>query len=252
MNRICWLDPTQPAQPFPPLAAALREPDGLLAAGGDLSVTRLLNAYRHGIFPWYEEGQPILWWSPDPRAILYPQDLHITRSLRKTLRNRPYSVRFDSCFTAVMRACAAPRNDQHGTWITPDMLNAYAALHEAGHAHSVEVFDVDGRLAGGLYGVAIGQVFFGESMFSRMRDGSKIALVWLACHLAHWGYRVIDCQQATGHMMSMGAQCVPRERFAAMLDRYCAQPGHSAPWAVDPELDVPAWRPGEMSITSRS
>lgn len=249
MTRVYWLDPTQPEQPFPPLATATREPDGLLAAGGDLSVSRLLNAYRHGIFPWYEAGQPILWWSPDPRAILYPRDVRITRSLRKTLRNRPYTVRFDSRFEEVIETCAAPRPEQDGTWITREMMQAYSELHRTGHAHSVEVFDEVGRLAGGLYGVAIGRVFFGESMFSHMRDGSKIALVWLACHLAHWGYHVIDCQQATPHMIGMGAHCIPRERFAAMLDRSCPLPGHPGPWSVDPALEVPAWHPAENTVT---
>lgn len=243
MNRIHWLDPLDPDQPFPPVSRALRDPDGLLAAGGDLSTPRLLRAYRAGIFPWYEAGQPILWWSPDPRTILYPEDLNISRSLRKALRNRPYAVTFDTRFREVMQACAAPRPDQHGTWITPEMIEAYCALHGAGHAHSVEVSDDTGRLVGGLYGVAIGRVFFGESMFSRVRDGSKIALAWLACHLQHWGYRLIDCQQATPHMLRMGAQGIPRETFSALLDEYCPRPGQAAPWRTAPALDVANWQP---------
>lgn len=250
MNRIYWLDPSTPDEPFPPLSLATREPDGLLAAGGDLSVTRLLNAYRHGIFPWYEQGQPILWWSPEPRAILYPHAVRITRSLRKALRNRPYTASFDTEFHNVVRACAAPRADQDGTWITGEMMQAYLRLHEAGHAHSVEIFDETGRLAGGLYGVAIGKVFFGESMFSRMRDGSKLALVWLACHLQHWGYGVIDCQQATPHMISMGAECIPRADFTRLLDRYCELPGTPSPWQVDAALDVAEWQPDANQVTS--
>lgn len=243
MNRIHWLDPQAPEQPFPPVSCALRDPDGLLAAGGDLSTPRLLRAYRAGIFPWYEAGQPILWWSPDPRTILYPEDLNISRSLRKALRNRPYAVTFDTRFREVMQACAAPRPDQHGTWITPEMIEAYCALHVAGHAHSVEVADETGRLVGGLYGVAIGHVFFGESMFSRVRDGSKIALVWLACHLQHWGYALIDCQQATPHMLRMGAQGIPRETFSALLNEHCPRPGRAAPWQTAPALDVANWQP---------
>ena len=244
IRHIHWLDPFDPEQPFPPVDEALRDPDGLLAAGGDLSIPRLLNAYRNGIFPWYEDGQPILWWSPDPRAVLYPTDIRISRSLRKALRNRPYRVRFDTLFHEVMMACAAPRPDQDGTWITTEMMAAYEALHRAGHAHSVEIVAPDGTLVGGLYGVAIGAAFFGESMFSRVRDGSKLALVWLARHLHQWGYGVIDCQQATPHMISMGARCIPRADFIALLEDQCTLPGKPAPWIVDESLDVADWQPG--------
>jgi len=247
MNRIHWLDPRRPEEPFPPVEQALREPDGLLAAGGDLSIPRLLNAYRAGIFPWYEHGQPILWWSPDPRAILRPEDLRISRSLCKALRNRPYTVSFDTRFREVMYACAAPRADQHGTWITPEMIDAYDQLHQAGHAHAVEVTNVAGELVGGLYGVSIGRVFFGESMFSRVRDGSKIALVWLAAHLHYWGYPLLDCQQATPHMLRMGAHGISRRDFSRMLAEYCTRPGHPAPWRVEPGLDVPNWQPAGVS-----
>ena len=248
MKPIYWLDPFDPENRFPPVEEALDEPNGLLAAGGGLGIGRLLNAYRHGIFPWYEEGQPILWWSPEPRAVLFPHELIIRRSLRKRLRNNPYRVTFDTAFREVMTACAAPRAGQAGTWITPELVDAYCEMFAAGHTHSVELWDAQGSLVGGLYGVAIGRVFFGESMFSRVSDASKIGLVWLTRHLAAWGYRVIDCQQDTAHMLGMGARTIPRRTFSDLLNDWCPQNGHPAPWHVDPTLDVIEWRP-ETSIT---
>ncbi len=236
MKQIHWLDPMQPQADFPPVGEALANPEGLLAAGGDLSVPRLLRAYRAGIFPWYEPGQPILWWSPDPRAVLFTDRLRITRSLRKTLRNKPYTVSFDRAFREVMLACAEPRYEEGGTWITPEMIEAYCRLHDQGHAHSVEVWNTQGGLIGGLYGVAVGKMFFGESMFTRERDGSKIALAHLVRHLAHWGYPLVDCQQVSAHIMSLGAQTLPRAEFIALLDEYCPQTGKTPPWSVLPEL----------------
>ena len=226
------LDP-RPDVPFPPVELAETEPDGLLAVGGDLSPTRLLNAYRHGIFPWYSEGQPLLWWSPDPRLVLYPERIHISRSLGKTLRNKPFTCSFDRDFEGVIRACAAPRRDQEGTWITGAMDAAYCELHRLGHAHSVEVWQ-EGQLAGGLYGIAIGRVFFGESMFSRRRDASKVALVHLARQLAAWDYRLIDCQVYTAHLASLGAEEIERALFCRELARWCNLPAPKADWTASP------------------
>lgn len=223
---IPWLEA---ADPFPPVTEALKRPNGLLAAGGDLGLERLLDAYRHGIFPWYGEGEPILWWSPDPRMVLVPAELKVSRSLDKTLRNRDYEVRFDHAFRAVMQACAEPREGQAGTWITAEMIEAYCRLHEAGWAHSVETW-IEGELAGGLYGVGIGRMFYGESMFTRVRDGSKIALVHLVQHLERTHYRLIDCQMATSHLASLGAREIPRGEFVRRvteLVHYDVPPG---PW----------------------
>jgi leucyl/phenylalanyl-tRNA--protein transferase len=217
------LDPDNPEAPFPSPHQAETDPDGLLAVGGDLTPQRLINAYRHGIFPWYSEDQPILWWSPNPRTVLFPEKLKISRSLRKSLRNRPYRVTFDQAFGDVIEACRAPRKDDGGTWITDAMKTAYLRLHQLGYGHSVEVWH-DSELLGGLYGVAIGQVFFGESMFSRESDASKIALVHLADHLMERGYRLIDCQVHSDHLISLGAEEIPRSQFCDCLDRYCRIP----------------------------
>jgi leucyl/phenylalanyl-tRNA--protein transferase len=210
---IPWLEP---GAPFPPVERALREPDGLLAAGLELTPDRILDAYRQGIFPWFSDGQPVLWWSPDPRMVLVPSEIRITRSMHKVLRNRPYEVRCDSAFEAVMRACAAPRDGQAGTWISDEMIEAYSALHERGYAHSVETW-IDGRLAGGLYGMAIGRMFYGESMFSTERDASKIALVHLARYLETRAFGLIDCQMNTGHLGSMGGREIPRREFCRVM-----------------------------------
>ena len=207
------LDGTDPDTPFPPASMAETDPDGLLAIGGDLSESRLLNAYRAGIFPWFSGQQPLLWWSPDPRTLLFPDRLHVSRSLRKTLRRENFHVTFDTAFEQVIRHCAMiPRTGQNGTWITDEMLQAYCALHRQGQAHSVEVWH-DGELAGGLYGVAIGAAFYGESMFSRRRDASKIALVKLVDKLAAAGFLFIDCQVVTDHLLSLGAETVDRTAF---------------------------------------
>ncbi|GAA0685574.1 leucyl/phenylalanyl-tRNA--protein transferase [Marinobacterium maritimum] len=203
---------------FPPLEQALVEPDGLLAAGGDLSEARLLSAYRNGIFPWYNPGEPILWWSPDPRCVLFPQDLYLSRSMRKRLRKTDYAVTFDCAFAKVVAACAAPRRGQEGTWISEDIFKAYLNLHRRGYAHSVEVW-IDQKLVGGLYGLGIGKVFFGESMFSSQRDCSKIAFAWLTTQLQYWGYELIDCQVYNDHLASLGATEIPRVIFARELAR---------------------------------
>jgi leucyl/phenylalanyl-tRNA---protein transferase len=221
---IPWLEKNTP---FPPLRSALRHPNGLLAAGGDLSPERLIEGYSRGIFPWFSEGDPILWWSPDPRMVLFPSELKISRSLGKTLRNRRYEVRFDCAFEAIMASCAAPRKGEPGTWIGEEMMEAYLGLHRLGHAHSVETW-IDGELAGGLYGVALGRVFFGESMFSRVRDASKIALAGLVAHLKSAGFGLIDCQMHTRHLETLGAREIPRARFSRLLEdlvHYSRSPG---------------------------
>ena len=217
-------------EPFPPVTKALRSPNGLLCAGGDLEPGRLVDAYRHGIFPWFSEGDPILWWSPDPRMVLYPAELRISRSLKKTLARGTYETRVDTAFRAVIEACSAPRDGHAGTWIVPEMIEAYTRLHELGHAHSVESWQ-DGELMGGLYGVALGKVFFGESMFARAPDASKVALAGLVERLRGGGYRVIDCQQATAHLASLGAREIPRRAFAQLLQESIQYPPRGERWS---------------------
>jgi len=224
---IPWLERNTP---FPPVESALKHPNGLLAAGGDLSPERLLDGYRRGIFPWFSEGDPILWWSPDPRMVLFPDELKVSRSLAKTLRNRAYEVRFDSAFDGVMAGCAAPREGEAGTWITPEMREAYGRLHALGHAHSVETW-IDGELAGGLYGVALGRVFFGESMFARLRDASKIALAALVAHLKSGNFGLIDCQMRTRHLETLGAREIPRRRFSRLLEELVHYSRAPAAWS---------------------
>ncbi len=223
---LTWL--SRDTLTFPPLDKALRDPNGLLAAGGDLSAERLVQAYRHGCFPWYQDGQPILWWSPDPRTVLFPDDLHVSRSLRKLMRQGRYQVSFDQDFAAVIRACAAPRDYADGTWITDSMQAAYLTLHKQGFAHSVEVRQ-DGELVGGLYGLAMGRLFFGESMFSRADNASKVGFVSLVEHLQQAGFVLIDCQMPTDHLHSLGARVIPRAIFADYLQRYLDEP-NSASW----------------------
>lgn len=213
---------------FPPLERALREPNGLLAVGGDLSAERLIQAYRHGCFPWYQAGQPILWWSPNPRTVLLPQELHVSRSLRKTLRQERFQVSLDRNFSAVIQACAGPRDYADGTWITPEMQAAYRELHRRGIAHSVEVWQND-NLVGGLYGLAIGQLFFGESMFSHVDNASKVGFATLVRRLKQWGFVLIDCQMPTQHLQSLGARSISRSEFADYLKRYLDQPS-TADW----------------------
>jgi leucyl/phenylalanyl-tRNA--protein transferase len=213
---IPWLRPGDPPTAFPPVESALADPDGLLCAGGDLSPARLLEAYRRGIFPWFSEGQPILWWSPDPRTVLYPAEFKVSRSLGKTLRNRGFTLTADRGFAEVMARCADPALRPEGTWISPQMRAAYQRLHELGHAHSIEVWDGP-RLAGGLYGVALGRAFFGESMFSHERDASKVALCGLVQLMLARGGQLIDCQVASAHLASLGARSVPRRQFVREL-----------------------------------
>ena len=223
------LDPAYPQQHFPALTQALDEPNGLLALGGCLSSQRLLNAYRHGVFPWFNPGEPILWWSPDPRLVLFPEQLLISRSLHKTLRKNPFEIRFDSAFEQVITACAAPRTYSSGTWITDEMQQAYLDLHRSGVAHSCEAWH-ENELVGGLYGLTIGKVFFGESMFHRKTDASKVAFVHLVRHLQSWGYELIDCQVSSEHLLSLGAEEIPRNRFAELLDQLCEQTVSGSAW----------------------
>jgi leucyl/phenylalanyl-tRNA--protein transferase len=207
----------QDDDPFPPLSFALKEPNGLLAVGGDLSASRLLGAYQRGIFPWFSAGDPVLWWSPDPRMVLFPQELHISRSLHKRFKRHEYQISFNADFVQVINACAAiPRDGQNGTWIVPEMMQAYCDLHGLGHAHSVEVW-LDRTLVGGVYGVALGRVFFAESMFHSSPDASKIALVCLVKRLQELGFGMIDCQMYTVHLASMGAREIARDEFCARL-----------------------------------
>ena len=210
MTQPRWLDPA--SLDFPPASLALPNPNGLLAVGGDLDPDRLIAAYRRGIFPWYEEGQPLLWWSPDPRTTVRPGSVHLSRSMRKFLRKTDFTVSFDRCFPAVIQACAAPRDYTDDTWITPAMQQSYTELHRRGQAHSVEVWQ-GGELVGGLYGVGLGQVFFGESMFSRRSNASKTAFLALAWRLQQQGCQLIDCQMPTDHLASLGAEPMPRAEF---------------------------------------
>ncbi len=225
---IPWL---QKNSPFPPVESALQSPNGLLAAGADLSPQRLLDAYSRGIFPWYSEGQQIMWWSPNPRMVLVPQDFVPSRSLAKTLRNKKYEVRFDTAFREVMLACSEPRDGQGGTWISPDMINAYCALHELGYAHSVETWIGD-QLAGGLYGVAIGKMFYGESMFARATDASKIALAHLTQQLVAQDVGLVDCQMSTAHLASLGAREIQRSEFINKINTLCNIPHAPKKWSA--------------------
>jgi leucyl/phenylalanyl-tRNA--protein transferase len=229
---IRWLHPDEP---FPSVTAALADPNGLLAVGGELSSARLIDAYRHGIFPWFNSGQPILWWSPEPRMVLFPSELKVSRSLVKVLRNRDYQIRADTGFRAVMQACAEPRPEQDGTWISDEMIAAYCELHDQGFAHSVETW-IDGELAGGLYGVALGRIFFGESMFTRAADASKIALVHLARQLERWQFGMIDCQMHTPHLASLGARAIPRADFMRKLQELVNYAGVTGRWELDDDL----------------
>ena len=226
---IPWLEG---APAFPPVSAALAEPNGLLAAGGALTPEWLIEAYRHGIFPWFNPGEPILWWSPHPRLVLIPDAIRISHSLRKTLRRGHFEVRFDTAFAEVIDACAAPREPGLGTWITAEMRCAYCRMHELGVAHSVESWR-DGKLVGGLYGMALGGVFFGESMFSRESDASKVALAHLARFLRTRGYVMIDCQMTTAHLQSMGAREMPRSDFCAALAIHTPGGGLPGKWPAD-------------------
>lgn len=234
-NRIAWLTPADPPSSFPPVEAALTEPDGLLAAGGDLSVDRLVEAYTRGIFPWFDSGQPILWWSPDPRCVLRPSAYHLSRRFRRTLRQSTATVTFNRDFPSVVDACAAPRPGQPGTWITSEMHAAYRDLHASSWAHSVEVWDGE-RLSGGLYGVVIGRMMFAESMFSASSGGSKIALAALCKVLERHDFPLIDCQVVSGHLLRIGAELMPRRHFVEELGRLAAG-----------RMPFDAWPPAPMA-----
>jgi leucyl/phenylalanyl-tRNA--protein transferase len=225
----------EPSDPFPPVEFALREPNGLLAAGGDLSPARLIDAYTRGIFPWFGEDDPLLWWCPDPRMVLYVGELRVARSLRRVLRSGRFHVTFDRAFAQVMAGCAEPRRGQEGTWITPGMTEAYHRLAALGYAHSAETW-LDGRLVGGLYGVAVGRMFFGESMFTRVTDASKAAFVMLARQLERWNMPLIDCQMPTQHLASFGAREIRRADFVREVRRLVRQPSIPAPWQLDAGL----------------
>jgi leucyl/phenylalanyl-tRNA--protein transferase len=227
-----WIAPDDASNRFPDVSLALEEPDGLLAIGGSLSPERLSSAYRQGIFPWYNEDQPILWWSPNPRAVLFPQKLHISRSLRKTLRKNTFSLSMDRAFEAVIQACSEPRSKQAGTWISPEMKAAYCKMHSLGLAHSVECWQGE-HLVGGLYGLAFGKVFFGESMFSRVADASKVAFAHFVKQLQQWEFQLIDCQVQSDHIASLGSECIPRSRFIQLLEDLCDLPNQPFPWEFD-------------------
>jgi len=229
---LTWLASTDT---FPPVQRALRDPAGLLAAGADLSADRLIMAYSQGIFPWYSPGEPILWWSPDPRMVLFPQELIVQRSLAKVLRKRQYEIRVDTVFAEVIAGCSKPRAGQGGTWISAEMIAAYMRLHQMGVAHSIETW-IDGRLAGGLYGIALGRAFYGESMFTLVPDASKIAFVHLVRQLQCWGFGVIDCQMNTAHLARFGAREIPRTEFIAQLNNLINLPAVLTPWRFDHDL----------------
>jgi leucyl/phenylalanyl-tRNA--protein transferase len=219
-GRVAWIAETDPPDGFPPVAQALREPDGLLAVGGDLGTPRLLAAYRRGIFPWYEDGQPLLWWSPDPRCVFRAGDLHVSRRLRQAIRRSTFEVRINTAFADVIRACAGPRRYQRGTWITRDIRDAFERLHAEGWAHSIEIWSGD-RLVGGLYGLAIGRAFFGESMFSDQTNASKFALLYMDRLLRDGTLGLLDCQVRSSHLLTMGAGTLSRSHFVALLDDLC-------------------------------
>lgn len=217
---------------FPPVESALRDPNGLLAAGGDLRPARLLQAYAQGIFPWFSPGEPILWWSPDPRMVFSTDAMHVPKRLARWLRRCDWRISADRDFTGVMRACAAPRDGQSGTWITRSMLQAYTRLHELGHAHSVEVYAGD-DCVGGIYGVAIGRMFYGESMFSRADNGSKVALLALAHCLRDWQWPLIDAQVTSAHLRTLGAIELPRSAFRRRIAGLVEQPGRIGSWRAE-------------------
>lgn len=232
------LDPSDDTQLFPPVENALTDPNGLLAVGGSLSVERLKNAYHAGIFPWYGEGDPVLWWSPDPRLVLWPERLHVSKSLRKVLRKNIFSFSFDKAFEAVIAGCAEPRRNARGTWLTREMRMAYIELHRGGYAHSFEAW-CHGVLVGGLYGVALGRMFYGESMFHRSTDASKAAFVYAVKCLSFWGYRLIDCQVYTDHLVSLGAESIPRAEFVRMVSLYSREAADPKAWLQVPILNWP-------------
>lgn len=232
---IPWLEDT--GDSFPPVASALVEPNGLLAVGGDLTVPRLLDAYSQGIFPWFEAGQPVLWWSPDPRMVLVPGEMRISRSLARLIRRKHFTLTMDEAFPDVVRQCAATRRKSTGTWITPEMQAAYVNLHDAGYGHSIEVWS-DNKLVGGLYGVALGKVFFGESMFSAISNASKLALAYLTHQLKLWDFKLLDCQVSSAHLLSLGAVEISRSAFQGQLSQYLKIAGSAGKWRLESGLDM--------------
>ncbi len=239
MRRLRWLNENLPDEPFPAVDEAMEEPNGLLAVGGDLTPERLTAAYRQGIFPWYGEGQPILWWSPDPRGIFLPGDFHVSRSFRRRLNQTRLRVTLDEAFEAVIAGCASPRPDQDGTWITREMIAAYIELHYLNRAHSVEVW-LEDELVGGVYGVALHGAFFGESMFSRRPEASKIGLAYLTAQLWRWGFQLFDCQMSNPHLERLGIREVPRREYLQRLGSAMLQPHQPAPWRFDSDLNPAA------------
>jgi len=231
--QIKWISRDEPPDAFPAISSALRSPNGLLAAGGDLDPERLLHAYEHAIFPWFDTGQPILWWSPDPRCILLPEDFHLARRFNRMLKTSTFRVTFNETFDSVIAACGAQRDGHSGTWITPGMIAAFSKLHRLGWAHSVEVW-LDDRLVGGIYGIAIGGAFFGESMFSRVANASKVALLALCRQLVTHEFRLLDCQVPSRHLMSLGATLMPREKFADLLRTVCIPRRRFDKWPGSP------------------
>jgi len=232
-NRVVWLSASDPPEAFPPVEAALSEPNGLLAAGGDLSTERLLCAYRRGIFPWYDDGQPLLWWSPDPRCVFRQGDFYLSRRLRRYLRRSTAEVRFNTSFNEVIQACAAPRAAELGTWITAEMIDAYEQLHHDGWAHSIEIWQ-DQALVGGLYGLAIGRAFFGESMFSADANASKMALLALSRMMDADEFGILDCQLVSRHLVDLGASIIPRHEFVIILAGLCKPAARFENWPTDP------------------
>jgi leucyl/phenylalanyl-tRNA---protein transferase len=242
MTRVPFLEPDRPE--FPPAEHALREPNGLLALGGRLTVPWLLAAYRCGVFPWFDDDHgPVLWWSPDPRAVLFPSEVRVSRRLARTLRGGAFTCSLDRAFAEVVAACSEPRSRQSGTWITPRMQRAYVDLHEAGYAHSIEVW-CGSELVGGLYGVSLGRMFFGESMFHRRTDASKVALVRLARLLERWGFTLLDCQVMNPHLSSLGARDIPRSAFLRLVADNGRLTTRTGPWSFD-DSDGDAGRAGQ-------
>ncbi len=230
---IPWIEDSDDC--FPPVDSALVEPNGLLAVGGDLSAPRLLSAYKQGIFPWYEAGQPVLWWSPDPRMVLRPGQMRISRSLSRLIRNHPFTITMDEAFQDVVRHCAASRRGAKGTWITAEMQTAYAGLHAAGYAHSIEVWSKH-KLVGGLYGIALGKIFFGESMFSDVSNASKLAMAYLTHQLHLWDFRLMDCQVSSAHLLSLGAVEISRAAFQEQLQQFAKIEGSAGKWQLQSDL----------------
>lgn len=232
-NRVTWLSPDDPPDSFPPVTMALTDPNGLLAAGGDLGAQRLLSAYRNGIFPWYDEGQPILWWSPDPRCVFLAGDFHASRRFQRDLRRSSAEIRINTAFAEVIRECAGPRRSEQGTWITPDMMTSYKYLHQNGWANSIEVWQ-SGKLVGGLYGLAIGKAFFGESMFSSIPNASKMALMYVARQLGNGEIELLDCQVESPHLTGLGARLISRSDFAGRLESACGTGQSPKKWPDGP------------------